>query len=88
MKECASGMVGEMEKRIERDQIVIKSVAPAEVGVFSVTETAGDHISHSISQPSQQKRCQTSKFLNTQSGTERQKHPNSVDMFIWMSALA
>lgn len=46
-----------------RDQIVIKSVAPAEEGVYRVTETAGDHILHSISQPSQQKRCQTSISL-------------------------
>lgn len=40
----------EREREKER-KIVIKSVAPAEEGVFSVTVTAGDHISHSISQP-------------------------------------
>lgn len=40
----------EIEWEKER-KIVIKSVAPAEEGVFSVTVTAGDHILHSISQP-------------------------------------
>lgn len=62
----------EREREKDRDKIVIKSVALAEEGVFSMTVAAGDHISHSISQPSQQKRKQVSK--HTQTGIETQKH--------------
>lgn len=64
------GRNGGREKEKKRKR-VIKSVAPAEEGVFSVTVTAGDRISHSISEPFSIETLQDKQVSkHAQTGTE------------------